>query len=350
MAYGRFNQVAQPGDGVTQFWSVIGPHDYAAIKWGYGAFSDQSELDAFAETFTTNRARWFGSGEMLDGIENEFFDPRVQMENTGSERIEATRLATANSLRSLAQLSEAVGGDDGMFRATHDVILSTHFGFLNSVARLVAGMERTFWPGDGPRVSRIPPEAQRAAVAYVLGEGTRTMDTFRAPEIIERRAVAGGATSVDLVQARLVTALVTGPKLALLDSQAELYPGAYSPADLGGDVLAAVWGDLSDTSRTARVLHESWLATHLGLLSSWASAAQTEPAGNAMGTAQGLPQTIMTLLAETGVSTPYRPWMRMALPDLLESVSAAAETAEGDARLHLAEMISEIGVLLAIVG
>jgi hypothetical protein len=174
------------------------------------------------------------------------------------------------------------------------------------------------------------------------------MDTFRAPEIIERRAVAGGATSVDLVQARLVSALVTGPKLALLDCQAELYPGAYSPADLGGDVLAAVWGDLSDTSRTARVLHESWLATHLGLLSSWASAAQTEPAGNAMGTAQGLPQTIMTLLAETGVSTLYRPWMRMALPDLLESVSAAAETAEGDARLHLAEMVSEIGVLLAI--
>ncbi len=38
MAYGRFNQVAQPGDGVTQLWGVIGPYDLAAIKYGYGVF------------------------------------------------------------------------------------------------------------------------------------------------------------------------------------------------------------------------------------------------------------------------------------------------------------------------
>ncbi len=349
MAYGRFNQVAQPGDGITQFWSVLGPYDYAAIKWGYGEFSDQAALDAFAEGFTTNRALWWGAGEMPPELGDDFFDPRVLMENTGAQRIEATRLATANTLRSLAQLPDAVGGDDRVFRATHDVILSTHFGFLSSVARLVAGTERMFTPADGMRVMRVPPEAQRAAITYLLGEGARTLDAFRAPEIVERAAVAGGATVVDQVQARLVPALVNGPKLGLLDSQSQLYPDAYGAADLGNDVLAAVWGDLTDGSRTARVLRSSWVAAHAALITSWASAAKTEPAEVANGVAQGVPQSVMTLLAETGDSTLYRPWMRAALPGLLAAVTAAAGTVEGDAQLHLLEMTSEIARLIAMM-
>ncbi len=35
--------------GITQFWSVLGPYDYAAIKWAYGDFEDQAALDAFAQ-------------------------------------------------------------------------------------------------------------------------------------------------------------------------------------------------------------------------------------------------------------------------------------------------------------
>jgi hypothetical protein len=350
MAYGRFNQVAQPGDGITQFWSVLGPYDYAAIKWAYGDFEDQAALDAFAQSFTTDRALWFGSGEMIDGIEKEFFDPRVQMENTGAERIDATRLATANTLRSLAHLPDAVGGDDRAYRATYSVILSTHAGLLNSVARLVAGTERVFDPGDGPRVMRVPTEMQRDAIDYLLGEGVRTLEPFRAPEVIERVAVTGGGLAVDLVQARLLSSLITGPKLGLLDSQAQLYPDAYGPVDLGKDVAASVWEELSDGSRTARVLREAWVQTHADLIAAWATASQTEPAGIASGVAQGVPQPIMTVLAESGDSTIYRPWLRTMLPELKSSIDEAVAESEGDLQLHLIEMSSEIGKLIALLG
>jgi len=36
MAYGRMNQAAQPGDGVTRVLPIIGPYDEFAIQWGYG--------------------------------------------------------------------------------------------------------------------------------------------------------------------------------------------------------------------------------------------------------------------------------------------------------------------------
>lgn len=350
MAYGRFNEVAQPGDGITQFWSVLGPYDYAAIRWGYGDFPDQASLDAFAKGFTTDRALWFGSGEGLDGVVNEFFDPRVQMENTGAERIEATRLATANTLRSLAQLPEAVGDDDGMYRATYSVILSTHRGLLGSVARMVAGTERVFAPGDGPRVLRVPPEEQRAAITYLLGEGARTLDAFRTPGIVERVAVMGAALAVDQVQAGLLRDLLQGSKFGLLDSQAELYPDAYSSADLGADVMAVIWGDMADGSRTATVLRQAWIAAHADLIASWATASATEPVGIAGGTAQGVPLTMMTVLAESGDTTLYPPWLRGVLPDLRARVDAAAAAATGDQQLHLQQMSNGVGRLMAMLG
>ena len=105
MADGRFNQAAQPGDGVTQLWSVLGPDDLAAIKYGYGVFgsnaaSEWRDLAAFAETFSRNRNLFFGSEESGALISRFARDPRVQTENTGAERVAATRLGVASLQRS----------------------------------------------------------------------------------------------------------------------------------------------------------------------------------------------------------------------------------------------------------
>ena len=61
MAYGRFNQVAQPGDGVTQLIPKIGPYDIAAIDWGYGQFGGNPAENARpwrkrADAFGSDRA------------------------------------------------------------------------------------------------------------------------------------------------------------------------------------------------------------------------------------------------------------------------------------------------------
>ena len=40
MSYGRFNYVAQPGDGVTSIVPRIGPYDEFAIHWGYAPIPD----------------------------------------------------------------------------------------------------------------------------------------------------------------------------------------------------------------------------------------------------------------------------------------------------------------------
>ena len=42
MAYGRLNQAAQPGDGVTRIASAQGPYDFFVIQWGYGRHGDDA--------------------------------------------------------------------------------------------------------------------------------------------------------------------------------------------------------------------------------------------------------------------------------------------------------------------
>jgi hypothetical protein len=114
MAYGRFNQVAQPGDGVTKFHPGLGPYDIAAVSWGYGPF-DEATLADRASAFEKDRALFWAAGELKPEISDSYHDPRVQRENTGAERIDATRLGVANVLRSLQHLPDATGGNDELF-------------------------------------------------------------------------------------------------------------------------------------------------------------------------------------------------------------------------------------------
>ena len=350
MAYGRFNQVAQPGDGVTQFWSVIGPYDVAAIQWGYGEFANQAELDAFAATFAQDRALYWGAGEMIPERARDTFDPRVQTENTGAERIEATRLGLANTQRALERLPEATSDED-TFQRAFLVSLQTHGRLVGSVETLIAGTEHVFNPGEGPLVARVPAEEQAEAVAYLLGEGAATFDAYRDPRLIERLAVVGGARLVDEAQAKLVSDLIAGPRLAILDSQEDLYPGAYGPADLGRDVANAIWGDLGATTRTGRVLQAAWVDTHLAGAAAWAQANAIEAAGLDQTRAAGLPDAAGLILVETGDDTVYPAWLRDALPELHERLSGAATAAADETdRLHYEDMAARIGRLMGALG
>src|SRR5206468_4125462 len=46
MSYGRFNYVAQPGDGVKNLIPVLAPYDFFAINWGYRPIPSASSPEA----------------------------------------------------------------------------------------------------------------------------------------------------------------------------------------------------------------------------------------------------------------------------------------------------------------
>lgn len=357
MAYGRFNQAAQPGDGVTQLWSVMGPYDYAAIKYGYGVFgtdpaSERRELAAFADTFSGDRNLYWGTAERGDYIDRFGRDPRVQTENTGAERVEATRLGVANLLRSLDRLEAATAGDAALMAATYGTALSRHYGLLESVATLVAGVMPPLGTHDKPVTQLVPPAEQRKAVRYLLGEGAASLAPYAAPAIVERVTPYGGYRAIDRLQAALVAELMNGPNVALLDSQVRRDPGAYSPVDLGRDVTAAVWGRLGPSTPTGRALQRGYLDAAQKLIEAWASGGAGEAAqADKVRATVGVSGAAARALVESGDDTTFLPWLRASLPSLKSRLDAAARTASvaGD-RLHYADMSARVARLMKIGG
>lgn len=353
MAYGRFNQVAQPGDGVTVLLPKIGPYDIAAIQWGYGQFGktpaeEQAALATLAKRFTAERPLWFAAGEMLNELPRYFHDPRVQRENTGAERIDATRLGVANILRSLSALSQAAGGDDALLASTYAVMLGTQKGMLESVASLVGGAMPQ--PEGERRVSFVPPDEQSGAVFYLLGEGARSLEPYRASAILQRVAVTGGERAVEDIQSSLLTMLLTGARLALLQSQSEQDATAYTPAMFGHDLAMAVWDNLEEAPPAERVLQRAYISQTRRLIAGWRDAGSSEAATAATLTKQGLPQSFADIEADTGDDTDYPGWLRAYLPQLKSRLDIAAQRAERSSdRQHFGEMAVEIGRLQALL-
>ncbi len=355
MAYGRFNQVAQPGDGITQLWSVIGPYDLAAIKYGYGVFgtdpvSERRELAAFADTFSRDRRLYWGSEEGIELISRFHQDPRVQTENTGVERVEATRLGVANLLRSLYRLDAGTGGDAKLYASTYDVMLSRHVGLLKSVNRLLAGVMPAMGAGEGPRPKLVPAAEQRQAVLYLLGEGASSLEPYAAPAVVERVSVYGGYRAIDRQQAAIVTDLMTGSTVALLESQRRGDPVAYSSLDFGRDLTAGVWGDLKASSPTRRALQRGYIEAVKDLLTAWSKGgADEKKLAELLRAELPVSPTVARAIVETGDDTVFIPWLNAALPPLKARLEAASRNATVEAdRLHFADMAVQVARLQKI--
>ena len=355
MAYGRFNQVAQPGDGITQLWGVIGPYDLAAIKYGYGVFgadaaSERRELAAFAETFSSDRRLYWGSEESAELISRFHLDPRVQTENTGVERVEATRLGTVNLLRSLGRLDAATGGDAKLYASAYGWTLNTHVGLLKSVNRMLAGVMPAMGAGEGPQPKLVPAAQQRQAVQYLLGEGAASLEPYAAPAVVERVSVYGGYRAIDRHQTAIVTTMMSGSTVALLESQRRSDPAAYSSLDFGRDLTAGVWGDLKASSPTRRALQRGYIDAAKELLTAWSKGgADEKKLAEVLQAELPVSPAVARAIVETGDDTVFIPWLHAALPPLKARLEAASRSASVEAdRLHFADMAVQVGRLQKI--
>jgi Met-zincin/Domain of unknown function (DUF5117) len=346
MAYGRFNQAAQPGDGVSKFIPGIGPYDYAAIKWAYGDFSqDPAALQKLANTFTQERELYWGATE--GGAEWDKFgmDPRIQTENVGAERIDATKLGVANYLRTLSTLESASGNNNTLFTETYTTMMSSQTKLINSVLSLLGGtMPRIGSPAG--EVDLVPAAEQSRAVAYYLGEGARSLDAYRKPSMLHRISAVGAEQKINQVQSNMLAEILVGRTFAVLDAQATQSPKNYTTAALGRDVANAVWGNLASASASSRALQLGYIAQSKKLIESWANGGAGETAQAQAYVKLGLPVNAATLIAETGDNTTYPAWLRGYLPSLQSRLNKAAKSAqsEGD-RLHFAEMATQVSRL-----
>ncbi len=247
MDYGRFNYVAQPGDGAALI-PKIGPYDYFAVEWGYRQYnSDEEEKKGRKELL----ARQAKNRMLLFGHANPSEDPTRQTEDLSSDSIEATKLGLANLDRIAGYLIQATckpGEDYDLLSNMYDQVWSQRNRELMHVVAVVGGFEqKNLYFGDADqRYFPIPAARQKAAVAFL------TKHVFHAPKklidpAITRRLESNGARNRVLSSQRMILgSLISSSRIDRMAEHAEIAgKDAYTGAAMLADLRRAIWSELS---------------------------------------------------------------------------------------------------------
>lgn len=252
MDYGRFNYVAQPGDGATLI-PHIGPYDTYAVDWGYrripGAATPEAErpvLDSLARLQEGNPMLRFGNA---DGV-----DPEAQTEDLGSDPIAATELGIRNVKRVMPLLIAANTTDRlrdySDLDENYERLVGQWQRELGHVVTLVGGVYRAEKYPDQPGVIFTPTSRarQQTAVRFLLDNAFTTPAFFFDLDILRRIEQTGTVDRVRQAQSALLTGLLNDARMnRLVDQQAlaSVAAPAYGLGDLLHDVRQGLFREIA---------------------------------------------------------------------------------------------------------
>jgi Met-zincin/Domain of unknown function (DUF5117)/Domain of unknown function (DUF5118) len=281
MDYGRFNYVAQPGDG-ARLIPLIGPYDDFSIEWGYREFpgtqsaeDDRVHLAKICERQLTDPMLRFGDPNASE-------DPSQQTEDLGSDSVVATQLGIANLKRVAELLIPATckdGEDYEILDAMYDEMMGQLDRELGHVANVVGGLRgRDIRHGQGERIFEpVPADEQRRAVAFLIANVFETPVWTMPPVILDRIQKSGAPSRLLSSQSRLLSTLLSSSRLARMSEHATRATPAYAPADLLLDLRLGIFRELSERPVAPTLHRRNLQRAYLDLLIARSS---SEDAGN----------------------------------------------------------------------
>ena len=251
MDYARFNYIAQPEDGVTNFMPAIGEYDKWSIRWGYrpipGA-GNEEEAKAVLNGWVRERA---GDPLYFYGRQTgNPLDPRSQREDLGNDAVEASQLGIANLQRIVPNLIEWTreeGENYAQLEEIYGQVAVQWRRYLGHAARGIGGVYETpkTYDQEGPVYEMAPKGAQTRAMAFLHEFGFDTPRWLLDEDILRRIEHAGAVDRVRSIQASRLDLLLDPQRLArLIEAEARLGDAAYAPLDMLEDLRKGLWREL----------------------------------------------------------------------------------------------------------
>lgn len=249
MDYARFNYIAQPGDGVTNYYPQIGEYDKWSIKWGYTWFPDVAEADDENETLNDwivangdDPLYWFG---YANGV-----DPRSQTEAIGDDAMRASELGLANLQVITDNLIDWVEADGETFddlSELYNQVLGQWRRYMGHVTTYVGGVYQTYktYDQEGGVYEVVSETDQRRAMEFLQRHA------FTAPTWAYNRDIlnrVNNATSVETfrgVQAGVLNNLLSPSRIArLIESERRESGDVYTAIEMMDDTRNGVYSEL----------------------------------------------------------------------------------------------------------
>jgi hypothetical protein len=338
MDYARFNYIAQPGDGVTNFYPRVGEYDGWNVKWGYTWFGDMpiEEQKDILNDWIVERAddhRFFYGRQTGNPI-----DPRSQSEDLGNDAMYASELGLKNLEVITNNLMEWIGEEGQNYDQLSELygqILGQWSRYMGHVTSNVGGVyedHKTFEQA-GAVYTPVPRETQKRAMAF--------LDThaFSAPtwqfnnEILSRTNQATVIEAFRARQASVLNRLTEPARIARLIDYERRVDGTYSSIEFMDDVRGSIWKELRGTGSInvhRRALQRAYIERMENLMT------QEMPSGGFFGAA-----TVNVSQSD------IRPLVREQLQTLLREVNRAnGRISDRATKAHLTDAAARIDNIL----
>ncbi|MDX1641529.1 MAG: zinc-dependent metalloprotease [Balneolaceae bacterium] len=253
MDYARFNYIAQPGDGVTDFMPQIGEYDKWAIKWGYTWFGNKTleEQEEILNEWVKERADdpvYFYGQQTANPI-----DPRSNREDLGDNAMKASTYGLQNLeviTNNLIDWIRKEGEDFAELEEIYGQVLVQWSRYMGHVAPYVGGVyqdDKTF-DQEGVVYTPVEAERQREAMAF-LDDNAFSEPTWQVnDEILGRINQADFIDSYRERQVTVLNDLLSAYRLARLIEYEYRTEEAYSPFEFMDDLRESIWSELESGS------------------------------------------------------------------------------------------------------
>lgn len=255
MDYARFNYIAQPGDGVTNFLPAIGEYDIWAIKWGYTWFPDsvsQDRREEILNQWIRERAddpRYFYGQQSGSKI-----DPRSQNEDLGNDAMKAGELGIANLKRITANLiewTEQEGKNYEDLEELHSNVMVQWNRYVGHVIRNIGGIYETHktYSQEGPVYEFVSQDIQKGAMEWIFDYSFTTPSWLLNDEILGR---TNQSTAVDVMrnfQENQLNTLMNPQRIArLIEFDLRYEEDTYTSFEFMDDIQNGIWSELDNNS------------------------------------------------------------------------------------------------------
>ena len=274
MDYARFNYIAQPGDGVTQYYPQIGEYDKWSIKWGYTWFPDIKKPSDEDETLNDwivangdDPLYWFGYSNGAD--------PRSQTEAIGDDAMKASELGLANLQVITESLIEWVEQDGENFDDLSELygnILGQWRRYMGHVTTYIGGVYQTYktYEQDGVVYEVVSKSDQKRAMDFLNRHAFSTPTWAFNKDILNRINESTAVETFRGAQAGVLNNLMRPDRLRrLVEAEVRSEGDTYTLTDMMDDTRNGIWAEARAKQNTGihrRHIHRAYIETMGNLL------------------------------------------------------------------------------------
>ncbi|HIF48623.1 MAG TPA: DUF5117 domain-containing protein [Cytophagales bacterium] len=248
MDYARFNYVAQPGDGVTNFYPMVGTYDIWAIKWGYTYFdgestkSEQKLLNEWIKSHLGDYEYWFGYS---NGI-----DPRSQTESIGDDNMMASFYGIQNLKRILPKLLEWSYEEGKNYDDLKELYLNVNSQFRRYIGHVSTNVGGVFEDlksneEEGSVYVHVPKAQQKAAITFLNSYVFGSLDWLVDNNILDKIENIGSVERIRSLQVYTLNRLFNYNRLARMIENEQVNKSlSYTVSEMIDDLNKTIWKDL----------------------------------------------------------------------------------------------------------